>query len=53
VCVASPNFTLCFLSDLYCKGEILQIMEIPRKWEDTLNEQTVVFKLIIGSLERG
>jgi hypothetical protein len=53
VCVVSPNLTLCFLCDLYCKGERLQIMEIPRKREDTLNEKTMVLKLIIGSLERG
>jgi hypothetical protein len=53
VCVASPNLTPCFLYDLYCKGERLQIVEIPRKREDTLNKKTVVFKLIIGSLERG
>jgi hypothetical protein len=52
VCVTSPNLTLCFLCDLYCKGERLQIVEIPRKREDTLNEKTVIFKLIIGSLER-
>jgi hypothetical protein len=53
VCVASPNLTSCFLCDLYCKGERLQTVEIPRKREDTLKEKTVVFKLIIGSLERG
>jgi hypothetical protein len=29
----SPNLTLCFLCDLYCKGERLQTMEIPRKRE--------------------
>jgi hypothetical protein len=28
-------------------------MEIPCKRENTLKEKTVVFKLIIGSLERG
>jgi hypothetical protein len=44
VCVASPNLTLCFLCDLYCKVERLQIVEIPRKREDTLNEKTMVFK---------
>jgi hypothetical protein len=49
----SPNLTLCFLCDLYCKGERLQVVEIPRKQENTLKEKTVVFKLIIGSLERG
>jgi hypothetical protein len=53
VCVASPNLTPCFLCDIYCKDERLQIVEIPRKWEDTLNKKTMVFKLIIGSLERG
>jgi hypothetical protein len=53
VCIASPNLTPCFLCDIYCKGERLQTMEIPRKREDTLKEKTVVFKLIIGSLERG
>jgi hypothetical protein len=52
-CVASPNLTLCFLCDLYCKGERLQVVEIPRKRDKTLKEKTVVFKLIIGSLERG
>jgi hypothetical protein len=52
-CVALPNLTLCLLCDLYCKGERLQTEEIPRTWEKTLKEKTVVFKLIIGSLERG
>jgi hypothetical protein len=53
VCVALPNLTLCFLCDLYCKGERLQVVEIPRKRDKTLKEKTVVFKLIIESLERG
>jgi hypothetical protein len=53
VCVSLPNLTLCFLCDLYCKGERLQVVEIPRKRENTLKEKGVVFKLIIGSLERG
>jgi hypothetical protein len=53
VCVALPNLTLCFLCDLCCKGERLQTVEIPRTREKTLKEKTVVFKLIIGSLERG
>jgi hypothetical protein len=34
-CVALPNLTLCFLCDLYCKGERLQVVEIPRKRENT------------------
>ena len=52
-CVASPNLTLCLLCDLYCKGERLQLVEIPRKREKDYKEKAVVFKLIIGSLERG
>jgi hypothetical protein len=32
-CVALPSLLLCFLCDLYCKGERLQLVEIPRKWE--------------------
>jgi hypothetical protein len=53
VCVALPNLTRCLLCDLYCKGERLQVVEIPRKRENTLKEKTVVFNLIIGSLEKG
>jgi hypothetical protein len=53
VCVALPNLTLCLLCDLYCKGERLQVVEIPHKWENILKKKTVVFKLIIRSLERG
>jgi hypothetical protein len=52
-CVALPNLTLCLLCDIYCKGERLQVVDIPRKRENTLKEKTVVFKLIIRSLERG
>jgi hypothetical protein len=52
VCVASPNLTSCFLCDLNCKGERLQTVEIPRNREDTLKKKTMVFKLIIRSLER-
>jgi hypothetical protein len=53
-CVVLPNLTLCFICDLiYCKGERLQTMDIPRTREKTLKEKTVVFKLIIRSLERG
>jgi hypothetical protein len=42
VCVALPKLTLCFLYDLNCKGERLQTVEIPRTWEKTLKEKTVV-----------
>jgi hypothetical protein len=53
-CVALPSLLLCFFCDLYCKGERLQLVEIPRKWEEYSKEKkTVVFKLIIGSLKRG
>jgi hypothetical protein len=52
-CVALPNLTLRFLCDLYCKGERLQIVKIPHTREKALKEKTVVFKLIIESLERG
>jgi hypothetical protein len=31
VCVALHNLTPCFLCDQYCKGERLQLVEIPRK----------------------
>jgi hypothetical protein len=37
VCVALPNLTLCFLCDLNCKGERLQIVEIPHKREEYSN----------------
>jgi hypothetical protein len=33
VCVALPNLTLCFLCDQSCKGERLQLVNIPRKRE--------------------
>jgi hypothetical protein len=52
-CVSLLNHTMCFLCDLYCKGKRLQTVEIPRTREKTLKEKTVVFKLIIGSLESG
>jgi hypothetical protein len=52
-CVALPNLTSCFLCDLYCKGERLQIVEIPRKREQYSKGKIVVFKLIIGSLKKG
>jgi hypothetical protein len=32
-CVALPSLLLCFLCDQYCKGERLQLVEIPRKRE--------------------
>jgi hypothetical protein len=47
------SLTLVLLCDLYCKGERFQIVEIPRKREKNTKQKAVVFKLIIGSLERG
>jgi hypothetical protein len=32
-CVALPSLLFFFLCDQYCKGEGLQLVEIPRKWE--------------------
>jgi hypothetical protein len=34
VCVALLALLLCLLCDLYCKGERLQLVEIPRKREN-------------------
>jgi hypothetical protein len=48
-----PSPTLVLLVIKICKGERLQLVEIPRKREKISKENTVVFKLIIGSLERG
>jgi hypothetical protein len=39
VCVALPTLLSCFLCDLYCKGERLQLVEIPRKWEKDTKEE--------------
>jgi hypothetical protein len=53
VCVASFSLTPYFFVNLKCKGERLQVVEIPRKREKIkVKKNTVVFKLIIGSLER-
>jgi hypothetical protein len=54
VCVALPPLLPCFFVIIICKGERLQVVEIPRERE-IINESknTMVFKLIIGSLERG
>jgi hypothetical protein len=38
MCVALSNLTPCFLCDLNCKGERLQVVEIPRKRENTLRK---------------
>jgi hypothetical protein len=38
-CVAFPPLLLCFSCDLYCKGERLQLVEIPRKQEKNSKEK--------------
>jgi hypothetical protein len=51
--VLLPSLTLVLHIDSYCKGERLQVVEIPRKREKSkVKKNTVVFKLITGSLER-
>jgi hypothetical protein len=39
VCCFSP-LLLCFFCDHHCKGERLQIVEIPRKWEKDHKEES-------------
>ena len=38
-CVALPSLLLCFLCDLYCNGERLQLVEIPCKREEYSKEK--------------
>ena len=53
LCVLLPSLTPYFFVNLKCKGERLQVVEIPRKLEKIKRKKnTMVFKLIIGSLER-
>jgi hypothetical protein len=49
-----PPLHLCFFVIIFCKGEMLQVVEIPRN-RDIVKERknTVVFKWIFGSLEMG
>jgi hypothetical protein len=34
-----PTLLLCVLYDQYCKGERLQLVEIPRKWGEDNKEE--------------
>jgi hypothetical protein len=52
-CVSNPALLLWFHCDQYCKGERLQLVDIPHKGDKLETKRTVVFKWIIGSLERG
>jgi hypothetical protein len=47
-----PSLLPCSFVIIFCKGERLQVVEIPRK-RDIVKRNTVVFKWIFGSLERG
>jgi hypothetical protein len=38
-CVDFPPLLLCFSCDQHCKGERLQLVEIPRKREKTAKEK--------------
>jgi hypothetical protein len=50
----SPPLLPCFFVTINCKGERLQVVEIPLEREIVKERKnTVVFKLIIGSLEWG
>jgi hypothetical protein len=40
VCVALLALLLCLLCDLYCKGERLQLVEVPRKRENDYKEES-------------
>jgi hypothetical protein len=35
-----PTLLLCILCDQYCKGERLQLVEIPRKREKTIRKKS-------------
>ena len=53
LCVLLPSLTPYFFVKFNCKGERPQVVEIPCKREKIkVKKNTVVFKLIIGSLER-
>jgi hypothetical protein len=40
VCVVLPTLLLCVLCDQYCKGERLQLVEIPSKREEDYKEES-------------
>jgi hypothetical protein len=48
-----PPLHPCFFVIIICKGERLQVVEIPRERDIVKERNTVVFKWIFGSLERG
>jgi hypothetical protein len=49
----SLSYSCAFLVIKHCKGERLQLVEIPRKREKTAKEEKPWYSsLIVGSLER-
>jgi hypothetical protein len=48
-----PSLLPCSFVIIFCKGERLQVVEIPRKRDIVKGRNTMVFKWIFGSLERG
>jgi hypothetical protein len=54
VCVLLfPPLHPCFFEIIICKGERLQVVEIPRERDIVKERNIVVFKWILGSLEKG
>jgi hypothetical protein len=50
VCVAHSSLTLCFFVNIKCKGERLQVVEIPRKRDIVKESKTSWYSS--GSLDR-
>jgi hypothetical protein len=50
VCVAHPSLTPCFFVNFKCKGERLQVVEIPRKRDKEKQSKTLWYSS--GSLDR-
>jgi hypothetical protein len=53
VCVAFPPLLLCFFVIYIVRARGSNLWRFLANRRRTLNKTTVVFKLIIGSLERG
>jgi hypothetical protein len=45
VCVALLALLLCLLCDIYCKGERLQLVEIPHKQEKDYKKESCGFQV--------
>jgi hypothetical protein len=53
MCVAFPPLLLCFFVISIVRARDSKLWRFLANGKNTLNEKTVVFKLIIESLERG